>query len=140
MRLPDVTLAVRNLVRRPGFAVAAILLLALGAGANAAVFSVVRAVLLKPLAYRQPEQLVAFWPNVFVSTEETLYWRVRADDLGIALVVCQVRPLIWIVSMVIQLLRTVGITNVPPMLRAHRVIVLVVSRDGGPWPRRPRVA
>jgi putative ABC transport system permease protein len=77
MRLPDVTLAVRNLVRRPGFAVAAILLLALGAGANAAVFSVVRAVLLKPLAYRQPEQLVAFWPNAFVSTEETLYWRAR---------------------------------------------------------------
>ena len=77
MRLPDVTLAVRNLFRRPGFAAAAILLLALGAGANAAVFSVVRGVLLKPLSYRQPEQLVAIWPRAYVSTEETLYWRSR---------------------------------------------------------------
>ncbi|MEO6238433.1 MAG: ABC transporter permease [Vicinamibacterales bacterium] len=77
MRLPDVSLAVRNLARRPGFAVAAILLLALGAGANAAVLSVVRGVLLKPLDYRQPEQLVAWGPHTFVSTEEVIYWRGR---------------------------------------------------------------
>jgi len=77
MRLPDVTLAVRNLVRRPGFAATAILLLALGAGANAAVFSVVRGVLLKPLPYRAPEQLVAWGSHSFISTEQVLYWRER---------------------------------------------------------------
>ena len=45
MRAPDLTLAVRNIFRRPGFAIVAITLLALGSGANAAVFSVVRGVL-----------------------------------------------------------------------------------------------
>ena len=75
MRSPDLTFAVRNIFRRPGFAVVAILLLALGAGANAAVFSVVRGVLLRPLPFPEPDRLVAFWPNTFVSNEEVDYWR-----------------------------------------------------------------
>jgi putative ABC transport system permease protein len=77
MRLPDVTLAIRHLGRRPAFAVTAILLLALGAGANAAVFSVVRGILLRPLPYERPDQLVALWPNTFVSNEDLTYWRER---------------------------------------------------------------
>ncbi|MGH9176681.1 MAG: ABC transporter permease, partial [Vicinamibacterales bacterium] len=77
MRLPDLTLAVRNLSRRPGFAVTAILLLALGAGANAAVFSIVRGILLRPLPYTQPEQLVALWPEGFLNNEDLTYWRER---------------------------------------------------------------
>lgn len=80
MRAPDLTLALRNLVRRPGFAVTAVLLLALGAGANAAVFSVVRGVLLKPLPYRDPGRLVAVWPDSFVSNEEVGFWRDRAHS------------------------------------------------------------
>lgn len=48
MRFPDLSLAVRNIFRRPGFALVAITLLALGSGANAAVFSVVRGVLIDP--------------------------------------------------------------------------------------------
>ena len=75
MRSPDLTLAVRNIFRRPGFAVVAILLLALGSGANAAVFSVVRGVLLRPLPFPEPDRLVAFWPTNFVSNEEVAYWR-----------------------------------------------------------------
>ena len=67
VRIPDATLAVRNVFHRPGFAAVAIALLALGAGANAAVFSVVRGVLLRPLPYADSERLVAFWPNAFVS-------------------------------------------------------------------------
>ena len=77
MRLPDLTLAVRNLIRRPAFAMTAVLLLALGAGANAAVFSVVRGILLRPLPYQQPERLVAIWPGTFVSNEDLQYWRER---------------------------------------------------------------
>ena len=77
MRLPDLTLGVRNLIRRPGFAATAILLLALGAGANAAVFSIVRGILLRPLPYQDPARLVAIWPAHFVNNEDLTYWRDR---------------------------------------------------------------
>ncbi len=75
MRAPDFSLALRNVFRRPGFAVVAITLMALGAGANAAVFSVVRGVLLRPLPFPEPDRLVAFWPTNFVSNQEVAYWR-----------------------------------------------------------------
>ncbi len=77
MRLPDLSLAFRNIFRRPGFATVAITLMALGAGANAAVFSVVRGVLLKPLALPEPDRLVALAPQFFISNEEMDYWRTR---------------------------------------------------------------
>ncbi|HEY3628738.1 MAG TPA: ABC transporter permease, partial [Terracidiphilus sp.] len=59
--LADLKFALRRLSKSPGFAVTVLLTLAIGIGANTAVFSVIDSVLIKPLPYPRSEQLVALW-------------------------------------------------------------------------------
>jgi putative ABC transport system permease protein len=59
----DVCYGVRTLKRSPGFAAIAMLVMALGIGANVALFTVVRSVLLKPLPFQDPDRLVALYEH-----------------------------------------------------------------------------
>lgn len=59
----DIRYGVRSLRKSPGFALAALITLALGIGANTAIFSVLKRMVLDPAPYRQPERLVFVWLN-----------------------------------------------------------------------------
>jgi putative ABC transport system permease protein len=89
--MPDLRLAVRHLMRRPAFSVIAVVTLALGIGANVAVFTVLHAVLLAPLPYDKPEQVMVLseWTPQFSSGSVTRFnyedWRDRAKSFtGVA--------------------------------------------------------
>ncbi|HET9036370.1 MAG TPA: ABC transporter permease [Myxococcaceae bacterium] len=88
----DVRVAVRHLLRERGFTATAVLTLALATGATTAVFTLVNAVLLRPLAYRAPEQLVRIYdvqpdvPRASVSVPDAHDWITRSRSLsGLAL-------------------------------------------------------
>ena len=88
--LQDIRYALRQLRTRPGFTIAVVLTLALGIGANTAVFSVVNAVLLKPLTYQRPDQLAIVWeqnakrnvPFNVVNPRNYLDWQARQTSFS----------------------------------------------------------
>jgi len=91
--IQDLRFGVRMLMKQPGFTLIAVLTLALGIGANTAIFSVVNAVLLRPLPYSEPGRLVQVWvtnPQAnrwgdWVSYPDFLDWREQNtvfDEIG----------------------------------------------------------
>jgi len=83
--LKDLRYSIRTLLGRPGFTAATVLILALGIGANSAIFSVISAVLLRPLPYADPARIVMVWEanpgkgldRSIVSPANFLDWRAQ---------------------------------------------------------------
>src|SRR5215216_836280 len=90
MRIPDLRYTLRSLSRARGFTIAVVLTLGLGIGANTAIFSVVRGVLLKPLPHRDGDRLIYLrqsingpgGENIVFSVPEILDFRQNAKSLG----------------------------------------------------------
>ena len=80
--LQDVRYGLRMLVKKPAFTVVAVLTLALGVGANTAIFSIVNAVLLRSLPYREPDRLVRiFFNEPGVGLRDVKFSKPELDDL-----------------------------------------------------------
>ena len=83
----DLRFGARTLGRHPGFAAVAVLTLGLGIGANAAIFSVVNAVLLRPLPWAEPDRAIMIWSRwtsfdkTWVASGEVMDYRRRATTL-----------------------------------------------------------
>jgi putative ABC transport system permease protein len=88
--LRDIRLAIRQIKKRPGFALGSVLILTLGIGATTAVFSIVSAVLLRPLPFENPDRLVVVWESNLeegqarsrISPPTFLEWREQQESLA----------------------------------------------------------
>jgi len=91
--IQDFRFGVRMLLEKPGFTITAVLSLAIGIGANSAIFSVVNGVVLRPLPFHEPERLMRLWHDkpeanlheIPVSSDDVVEWRKQAQSFdGVA--------------------------------------------------------
>ncbi len=89
--LQDLRYGFRMLSKKPGFTLIAVMTLALGIGATTAIFTVVNAVLLRPLPYAEPDRIMALWPDrpgssfSGVSESKFVFWREQSQSFdGVA--------------------------------------------------------
>ncbi len=115
----DLRYAVRALLRRPLFAIAAVSTLGLGIGANTAVFSVVHGIMWRPLSYEQPEELIAVWTNNTMSLREVQFLRENSATMAQLATIAG-----WTVALT-------GVDN-PTQLSAARVSANVFALLGAP--------
>src|SRR3954470_16001040 len=86
--LADIRYGARARVKRPGFPAVAIVTMALGIGANTAIFTVVNALLLRPPAYVEPDRIVTLWitsPNIereSASLPDFVDWRAQSTSFS----------------------------------------------------------
>ncbi len=78
----DICYGLRMLVKNPGFTLVAIITMALGIGANTAIFSVVNGVLLRPLPYPEPQRLVTMRSNMSVPDMFDFQERAQSFESG----------------------------------------------------------
>lgn len=90
--LQDLRYGFRMLSKKPGFTLIAVMTLALSIGATTAIFTVVNAVLLRPLPYAEPDRIMALWPDrpgssnlSGVSESKFVFWREQSQSFeGVA--------------------------------------------------------
>jgi ABC-type lipoprotein release transport system permease subunit len=128
--LQDLRYAWRLLAKKHGFTTLAVLILALGIGANIAVYSVVRAILLNPLPFPHPEQLVRVYDDLRGSNARDVSMSVPEmyDLVAVAPLQCDADRL-RNVSVSALLAVVALLACYVPALRATRVDPLVALRD-----------
>ncbi len=131
----DIRYALRTLRQSPGFTLVAILTLALGIGANTTIFSVINAVLLRPLPYSHPDQLVLLaehWPAFPILSVSYLNYKDFRDQSSSYETVAAIQPINYTLTGSTEPERVDGMmisASLLPMLGIQPAVGRTISQD-----------